>query len=124
MDINNDIMRDRSSLPAGVAMNLTITPRQFTAVVGGLIAAVGLFAVLFAPVSVNMGALFGNQEVGCGTTVMPEYSSASGEPLAVCSDAIGARRAWGWPMAIGGGAVVAAALFVSWPPPRRELGSS
>lgn len=95
-------------------MPITVTPRQIAAVLGGLLAAAGFVVLFFMPVSVTYDGLFGAETVDCGTALVT--NDVYGDiPVLACSDALTERRAWGWPLAIGGLVVGMAALFVQSP---------
>lgn len=77
---------------------------------------VGLAALLVVGVSASDDAgMFGEQTVDCGTAVVSDTEAYGGAPLAACMDALGTRRAWGWPVLIVGGVVVTGALLVRAP---------
>lgn len=104
-----------------------ISARQFAAIIGGIALAVGAAAVLLLPVSVDYETetLGWDMSASCGTTTMPAavYGEAA---IDACDEAIGTRRAWGWPLTVVGLVVIAAALFVRSPNQvgRQETGPS
>lgn len=87
---------------------MTVSPRVFAAVTGGLIALVGVIAIMFVPVSASYQTALGfTAHTTCGTTLNADLDRFSGQTLAECEDAVGTRRAWGWP-ALGLGVLVLA----------------
>jgi uncharacterized membrane protein HdeD (DUF308 family) len=120
VDINNDTTGEHAyPLLPGVPMNITVTPRQFAAILGGLFALAGLVVLFFMPVSVTYTGLFGAETVDCGTALVT--NNVYGDiPMLACSDALTERRAWGWPLTIGGLIVVVAAVFVQSPKAQAE----
>jgi hypothetical protein len=99
---------------------VTLSPRTFAAAVGVLAVVIAGFFLVFAPITVTHGGvMFNTETINCGTTVMPN-EVYGGFAAADCKTAIGDRRAWGWPVAIGGGIVAAAALFVNVPARQSE----
>jgi hypothetical protein len=100
---------------------MTVTPRVFAAVVGGLILLVGVAALLFVKVSGDYDAgMFGDQSVDCGTAVVADIDMYSDDPLHACEDALGTRRAWGWPVTGVGLVVLAGGLLIR--PTRQAAG--
>lgn len=94
-------------------MKSTITPRQFAGIIGGALLLVGVLALLIIPVSGDYeSGMFGDQSVKCGSAVVAETDMYSGRPLAACRDALGTRRAWGWPVFALGAVAVVGAVFV------------
>lgn len=90
---------------------MSITPRQFATTLGALLLLGGLFFLMY-PVSADYDAgMFGDQSVDCGATFSPD-DRYSGEPAAVCDDAIGTRRAWAWPVTVVGLVVLAGGLLI------------
>ena len=90
-------------------MKFTVTPRQFAAAIGVLIA--GL-VVLLLPVTAEVDQLFGPAEMSCGSALVSDVSGVGG---AACDDALLGYRIGGWALAAAGVLVVAGALFVHTP---------
>lgn len=107
----SDTPRDPSLSHTGVAM--TVTPRTFAAVLGGVALFAGLLATTFVPVTATYpGGLLGEYDCGTVLASRPRYQ---GEPLQACMDALSTRGAWGWTLVIVGVVVLAAALLVRSP---------
>lgn len=106
-EISNDIPR------------MTVSPRVFAAVTGGLLALVGVIAIMFVPVSASYQTALGfTAHDTCGTTLNADLDRFSGQTFAECEDALGTRRAWGWPvLAVGVLALVGVAVVRSTPKP-------
>lgn len=98
---------------------MSVTPRQFATILGSLLLLGGLL-FLMLPVSADYDAgMFGDQSVDCGATFAPD-DRYSGEPAEVCDDAIGARRAWAWPVTAAGLVILAGGLLIR--PTRQAAG--
>ncbi len=108
---------------------MSVTPRTFAAVLGGIALLIGLLA-LAIPTSVDQS---GGGTLSCGSgftgvseevgyadtgksiadTMYPSFADDDEKTYeAQCEDKIGARRAWGWPVFALGGIVAAGALLV------------
>ncbi|GAB2964535.1 hypothetical protein [Saccharothrix stipae] len=97
--------------------------RTYVFIVGGLIATIGFFALL-APVSTRQGSALG-LEVECGTGFAMLDKQAYGNTpgwRATCEDATGTRRAWAWPLLIGGLLVGAGGFVVRVKPEEPAAG--
>lgn len=113
-------------------MNLSVTPRLFAKIMGGVALLVGLLALVL-PISVDRSS-GGQLSCGDGFKGLSEqagyadagreiadamYPSAADDDVVSyeeqCADAIGIRRAWGWPVLALGGVVVVGAVFVQAP---------
>lgn len=115
---------------------MTVTPRLFARIVGGLLV-LGALIALILPASIDDGS----DNVSCGNAfsgvdknvgyrdagkeiadaMYPGF--ADDDPVTLeeqCGDAIGTRRVWGWPIA-GIGLVALAGSFVQ-AAPRRPTG--
>lgn len=94
-------------------MPITVTVRQGVAAIGGLLAIVGLWVLLW-PITVTVDGPFGlPEQLSCGNTLGVVDRPA-------CADSLAAHRAWGWPLLLGGIAVAGAARFVRIVPSARE----
>lgn len=93
--------------------SMTLSPRLFAGVIGGLLAIAGAIAVMFVPVTASYQTALGiTANDTCGTTLNANVDQFSGQVLAECEDALGARRAWGWPLTAAGVLVIAGAALV------------
>lgn len=92
---------------------MTITPRQFATALGVLMAIAGLVALTIPVHTFADSGLFGTYEIDCGTALADNTAALGGDPLAQCRDALGTRRAWGWPLLLAGVVVAAGAVFVA-----------
>ena len=90
---------------------MTVTPRTFAAILGALMALAGIIALSIPITAAYDSGLFGDATVRCGSAFATE--SLGGDALAACDDAVGDRRAWGWPLLIAGAVALAGAAFIS-----------
>jgi hypothetical protein len=98
------------------SMNLSITPRQFAATIGILMAVAGVIALSIPVSTLSDSGIFGASTIDCGSGLADNTSALGGDPLMQCRDAIGGRRAWAWPLLIAGVVVAAAAALVTRAP--------
>ena len=92
-----------------------MTARQFAGLIGVALALAGIIA-LSLPISTTYdGAAFG--DMGCGSALSSDTDWMGGALRGACEDAVGTRRAWGWPLAAVGAVVGAGGG------PRAVLGS-
>lgn len=117
---------------------MTLTPRRFARIVGGLLL-LGAIVALALPITVKDGPGAGAESVQCGDAfkgvsqdahlrdsgqeiadaMYPEFADAGGVPLAEqCASAVSTRRAWGWPVAVLGVIVLAGSFVTVAPKPR------
>lgn len=122
---------------------MTLTPRLFARIVGGLLL-LGAVGALALPITIADGPGAGADTVACGDgfkgvsqdanlrdtgreiadAMYPQFADEGGTSLAEqCASAVSTRRAWGWPVA-GLGVIVLAGSFVTFAAPRRAAGES
>lgn len=101
-------------------MPITVTIRQGVAAVGGLLAVAGLFVLLW-PVAVVMdtGPFGLSEQASCGSALVT-HDTYGGLVRAACAEPLSDQRMFGWPLLLGGIAIVAAALYVHVTPTTRE----
>lgn len=93
--------------------SMTLSPRLFAGIIGGILALVGVIAVMFVPVTTSYQTALGfTANDTCGTTLNADVDRFSGQVRAECEDAVGTRRAWGWPLTAAGVLVIAGAALV------------
>lgn len=105
-----------------------MSPKIFAAVLGGLMLAIGFFALVLpitvddAGESVSCGSGFGGlsrdaglrdagRDIGAAMYGTTSDSDLAGE----CEDAVGARQTWGWPVGAVGAVVLVGALLIQLP---------
>lgn len=94
-----------------------VTPRQFVAAIGILLAAVGIVFLMLPMQASETDSLFGSEiTVECGSAV----ATSTGAPSAACDDKIGTRRAWAIALLAVGAVAVIGAYVVASPAMRAE----